>query len=158
MLEDDLDLEADLGIDTVKQVEIFAKVAAEFNFPVPEDLKLRDLNTIAKLSAYVNQKSAAMNTIPATGSGASEPAASAAAAPATTEVIEASEADPFPDPASPIKRLVVRVDEARMPEEKVTDLKDKTILVSLDNHGFANAVIEKIEALGGKAVTLGPQG
>ncbi|MCP4671032.1 MAG: polyketide synthase, partial [Desulfobacula sp.] len=30
MLEDDLDLEADLGIDTVKQVEIFAKIASHF--------------------------------------------------------------------------------------------------------------------------------
>jgi hypothetical protein len=29
MLEDELDLEADLGIDTVKQVEIFGKVAGE---------------------------------------------------------------------------------------------------------------------------------
>ncbi|WP_299983457.1 type I polyketide synthase, partial [Desulfobacula sp.] len=30
MLENDLDLEADLGIDTVKQVEIFAKIASHF--------------------------------------------------------------------------------------------------------------------------------
>ncbi len=158
MLEDDLDLEADLGIDTVKQVEIFAKVAGEFNFPVPEDLKLRDLNTIAKLSAYINQKTAAMNTITATGSGASAPAAeTAAAAPAAQapEAVDASpQADPFPDPASPIKRLVVRVDEAKMPEGKITDLKDKTILVTLDNHGFAKAVIQRIKSLGGKVVTL----
>ena len=33
MLEDTLDLEADLGIDTVKQVEIFAKAAGHFGFP-----------------------------------------------------------------------------------------------------------------------------
>ncbi|MBU8849611.1 MAG: acyltransferase domain-containing protein, partial [Desulfobacterales bacterium] len=56
MLEDDLDLEADLGIDTVKQVEIFAKVASYFSFSVPDDLKLRDLNTIAKLADYVVTK------------------------------------------------------------------------------------------------------
>jgi len=56
MLEDDLDLEADLGIDTVKQVEIFAKVASHFGFPVPDDLKLRDLNTIAKLAEYIVTK------------------------------------------------------------------------------------------------------
>ncbi len=56
MLEEDLDLEADLGIDTVKQVEIFGKVAGKFGFSVPDDLKLRDLNTIAKLGEYVSSK------------------------------------------------------------------------------------------------------
>ncbi len=53
MLEETLDLEADLGIDTVKQVEIFAKIASTFGFSVPDDLKLRDLNTIEKLGSYV---------------------------------------------------------------------------------------------------------
>ncbi|MBF0376335.1 MAG: SDR family NAD(P)-dependent oxidoreductase [Desulfamplus sp.] len=56
MLEPELDLEADLGIDTVKQVEIFANAASHFGFAVPEDLKLRDLNTIAKLAAYIDSK------------------------------------------------------------------------------------------------------
>ena len=156
MLEDDLDLEADLGIDTVKQVEIFAKVASTFGFPVPEDLKLRDLNTIAKLAEYINQKTAAAvpETIPATGSG-TEPVS---AEPVIVDDASVAE-DIFPDIASPIKRLVVRVDEAPMPKEQapkeqMTDLKGKTILVSLDNHGFAKAVIKKIESLGGKAVTM----
>ena len=56
MLEDELDLEADLGIDTVKQVEIFGKVSERFGLEVPEDLKLRDLNTIAKLSDYLGRQ------------------------------------------------------------------------------------------------------
>ncbi len=73
MLEDTLDLEADLGIDTVKQVEIFAKAASHFGFPVPEDLKLRDLNTIAKLADYINTKAtpAGPDTPPPTGGGLS---------------------------------------------------------------------------------------
>ncbi|WDP92222.1 MAG: acyltransferase domain-containing protein [Desulfobacter sp.] len=158
MLEDDLDLEADLGIDTVKQVEIFAKVAAAFNFPVPEDLKLRDLNTIAKLSAYIQERTAAApaaspEVIPATGS-APETAPPAAVSAAEPGAQAPQDADPFPDPASPIKRLVVRVDEAEIPAPRITGLKDKTILVSLDSHGFAKAVIKRIEALGGRAVTL----
>ncbi len=56
MLEHDLDLEADLGIDTVKQVEIFGNIASHFEFSVPDDLKLRDLNTIAKLAEYIGTK------------------------------------------------------------------------------------------------------
>ena len=42
MLEDELDLEADLGIDTVKQVEIFGKSPRTSDSKSPEDLKLRD--------------------------------------------------------------------------------------------------------------------
>ena len=53
MLAADLDLEADLGIDTVKQVEVFGKISDHFNLPVPEDLKLRELNTIARLADYI---------------------------------------------------------------------------------------------------------
>ncbi|MGD9733059.1 MAG: beta-ketoacyl synthase N-terminal-like domain-containing protein, partial [Desulfamplus sp.] len=63
MLDPELDLEADLGIDTVKQVEIFANTASHFGFPVPEDLKLRDLNTIARLAAYIDTKVGTSNSI-----------------------------------------------------------------------------------------------
>ncbi|MBF0411502.1 MAG: SDR family NAD(P)-dependent oxidoreductase [Desulfamplus sp.] len=63
MLDPELDLEADLGIDTVKQVEIFANTASHFGFPVPEDLKLRDLNTIARLAAYIDTKVGTSNII-----------------------------------------------------------------------------------------------
>ncbi|WP_300674591.1 type I polyketide synthase, partial [Desulfoluna sp.] len=73
MLEADLDLEADLGIDTVKQVEVFGKVSAHFGLDVPEDLQLRDLNTIAKLAGYI-----------AAQSGGAAPAASAAPAAGAT--------------------------------------------------------------------------
>ncbi len=73
MLAEDLDLEADLGIDTVKQVEIFGKVASKFGFAVPDDLRLRDLNTIEKLAAYIQTQVPAApvpaeEPIPATGS------------------------------------------------------------------------------------------
>src|SRR5581483_690023 len=45
MLDLDLDLEADLGIDTVKQAEMFAAVRAAYNIPRDENLKLREFPT-----------------------------------------------------------------------------------------------------------------
>src|SRR6185436_17870642 len=42
MLDLDLDLEADLGVDTVKQDETFAAVRAAFDIPRRDALKLRD--------------------------------------------------------------------------------------------------------------------
>ena len=53
MLDLDLDLEADLGIDTVKQAEMFASVRATFNIPRDENLKLRDYPTLASVIQFV---------------------------------------------------------------------------------------------------------
>jgi malonyl CoA-acyl carrier protein transacylase/3-oxoacyl-(acyl-carrier-protein) synthase/NAD(P)-dependent dehydrogenase (short-subunit alcohol dehydrogenase family) len=52
MLDLDLDLEADLGIDTVKQAEMFASVRAAFNIPRDENLKLRDFPTLARVIQF----------------------------------------------------------------------------------------------------------
>ena len=42
MLDLDLDLEADLGVDTVKQAELFAAIREIYDIPRDENLKLRD--------------------------------------------------------------------------------------------------------------------
>ena len=55
MLELDLDLEADLGVDTVKQAEVFAMVREEFNIPRKDDLKLRDYPTLRHVIEFVKQ-------------------------------------------------------------------------------------------------------
>ncbi|MEA1969230.1 MAG: acyltransferase domain-containing protein, partial [Thermodesulfobacteriota bacterium] len=187
MLEDDLDLEADLGIDTVKQVEIFAKAASHFGFKVPEDLKLRDLNTIAKLSAYVDSMTTPDETPPGGGGkpeGGGKPDSSKTARqehkqgltgevvnqPAEERVLAAistDEEDQFPDPASPIKRLIVRTKETRMPgvlskRKNKTDktsknnFKGKTFIVTPDSHGFSKKIIKLIKEKKGKVITVGP--
>src|SRR5260370_26377204 len=51
MLELDLDLEADLGIDTVKQVGVFGKVRDELGLPREPNASLRDVNTLRKVVA-----------------------------------------------------------------------------------------------------------
>ncbi|MBN1581389.1 MAG: SDR family NAD(P)-dependent oxidoreductase, partial [Anaerolineae bacterium] len=53
MLDPDLDLEADLGIDTVKQAEVFATIREAYDIPRREDLKLRDYNTLDKVVGFV---------------------------------------------------------------------------------------------------------
>ena len=56
MLDLDLDLEADLGIDTVKQAEMFAAVRATYNIPRDENLKLRDFPTLAHVIRFAHDK------------------------------------------------------------------------------------------------------
>ena len=54
MLDLDLDLEADLGIDTVKQAEMFAAIRAAYNIPRDENLKLRDFPTLAHVIQFAH--------------------------------------------------------------------------------------------------------
>ena len=53
MLDMDLDLEADLGVDTVKQAETFAAVREAFDIPRQENLKLRDFPTLKHVVGFV---------------------------------------------------------------------------------------------------------
>ena len=53
MLDLDLDLEADLGIDTVKQAEMFAAIRETYNIPRDPNLKLRDFPTLALVIQFV---------------------------------------------------------------------------------------------------------
>ena len=56
MLDLDLDLEADLGIDTVKQAEMFAAIRAAYNIPRDENLKLRDFPTLAHVIKFAQDR------------------------------------------------------------------------------------------------------
>ena len=56
MLDLDLDLEADLGVDTVKQAEMFAAIRGTYNIPRDENLKLRDYPTLAHVIRFVYEK------------------------------------------------------------------------------------------------------
>ena len=53
MLDLDLDLEADLGVDTVKQAELFAAIREIYNIPRDENRKLRDYPTLAHVIRFV---------------------------------------------------------------------------------------------------------
>jgi len=58
MLDLDLDLEADLGVDTVKQAELFAAVREMYAIPRREDLRLSDYNTLSKVVGFVKENTA----------------------------------------------------------------------------------------------------
>ena len=72
LLDLDLDLEADLGVDTVKQAEVFAAVRDKFNVERDENLQLRDFPTLTHVIGWVRDKTGIQPT-------AAAPAASAAA-------------------------------------------------------------------------------
>ena len=56
MLDTDLDLEADLGIDTVKQAEFISEVREAFNIPRIDGLKIADFPTIKHIIGFMEQE------------------------------------------------------------------------------------------------------
>ncbi len=94
----DLDLEADLGVDTVKQAEVFAAVRERFGVERDESLSLRDFPTLTHVIGWVRDKTAEATPTPAAGGSppeqapAAEPVPAAAAeagGPSVEEVTEA---------------------------------------------------------------------
>ena len=56
MLDLDLDLEADLGVDTVKQAEVFAAIREAYNISRDDNLQLRDYNTLSRVIDFVYER------------------------------------------------------------------------------------------------------
>ena len=56
LLDLDLDLEADLGIDTVKQAELFAQVRETYGIERDDTLKLRDYPTLNHVIGFVRDR------------------------------------------------------------------------------------------------------
>ena len=87
MLDLDLDLEADLGVDTVKQAETFAAIQEEYSIERDDTLALRDYPTLNHVIGFVKDKrpDLAAPPQPSAGLGSAQTATPtiARAAPAT---------------------------------------------------------------------------
>ncbi len=117
MLDLDLDLEADLGIDTVKQAETFVAVREAFGIPQVENLRLRDFPTLRDVVGFVyKQKPELKPSAPAVAAPAVAPSAPApAVAPAPTPT-PAPAAAPAVDPVA-AKVLAVVAEKTGYPPE-----------------------------------------
>ncbi len=78
MLDVDLDLEADLGIDTVKQAEVFASMREAYAIPRDDTVKMRDFPTLAHIIRFIEERAAVPVIEPVRQPAAAVPAAQAA--------------------------------------------------------------------------------
>ncbi|MCG8553002.1 MAG: KR domain-containing protein, partial [Desulfobacterales bacterium] len=150
MLEADLDLEADLGIDTVKQVETFGKITKSYGLSVPEDINLSELNTISKISEYIQAQVA--GTV-----------SNNADTPPTTPSVQASETQGSGQstriPDSPqdtgIQSYAFGLRKLPNPVSDKSGLDGQTYLITMDSQGFGRAVAELIKENKGHAICVG---
>jgi acyl carrier protein len=87
LLEPDLDLEADLGVDTVKQAEVFAAVRTHYQLERDENLKLRDFPTLRHVAGWVRQRAGLGEAPVAVAATVASPTASTAVASAPTPAV-----------------------------------------------------------------------
>ena len=112
MLDLDLDMEADLGIDTVKQAELFAGMREHYGIAQQDGIQLKDYPTIRHCIKFVL-------------ANAGKPAVSVQAAPvAQPTVTPVAQPTPVvqPAPVAPAKAL----DEATVTKEVVNMVAEKT--------------------------------
>jgi len=160
MLDLDLDLEADLGVDTVKQAEMFAAVRAAYNIPRDEGLKLRDFPTLAHVIKFAHDRAAVQSTAPSSPENkeprkpkpprsVSSPV-SQAARPVLTSL----------DAANRIPRRVpVPILRPPLPFCKTTNVKlDRSSRVVLmpDQGGVAEALTNHLQTLGVEVLRIDP--
>ncbi len=166
MLDLDLDLEADLGVDTVKQAELMAAIRGLYNIPRDENLKLRDFPTLRHVIKFAQDKLAAStpaNAVAFAGGSSSQGGIPAAAAPATTErkleLVPAAVAPTTPAPvlasldaANAIPRRVpvpmLRPPLAVSKPTGVTLGPGSRVVIMPDQGGVADALTERLQKLG----------
>jgi len=148
MLDLDLDLEADLGVDTVKQAEMFAAVRAAYNIPRDENLKLRDFPTLHHVIQFARDRSEPA----ATPAIAKKVAGVEAEAPVSEPLSEAAPGLPSTCDANRVPRRVP-VPELRPPLTlcKVTSVKldqGSRVVVMRDHGGVGDALEKLLRATG----------
>jgi acyl transferase domain-containing protein len=149
MLGLDLNIEADLGIDSIKRVEIIASFRRQRSAGEQAQLqavmdRLTGLKTLRELSRVIEE----------TLSGATPkaaPAAPAAAAPVRVQ----QAVSPAPQAAPALPRVVFSVVDAPRPDAKISSRAQAGFtLVTDDGAGAAAAVCARLRAAGERAVLL----
>ncbi len=138
----DLDLEADLGIDTVKQAEVFAAIREAYGIPFDDTLKLRDYPTLSHVVGFVRERAA---------SAVEDREPLSDAAPGAEVSPPASEPGDFP---RRVPVAVVRPALEQCVETGVSLETGRRVILMPDSSGVAAALASRLQALGVEVLTI----
>ena len=153
MLDLDLDLEADLGIDTVKQAEMFAAIRAAYNIARDENLKLRDFPTLAHVIKFAEDRSGlAVSASRPKEERGKEPAgfssSAAAMAPTKTPRQPAAGLDAANRVARRVPLPLLRPPLSMCKTTSVALEPGVRVVIMPDNGGVADALAQRLERKG----------
>jgi malonyl CoA-acyl carrier protein transacylase len=140
MLDLELDMEADLGIDTVKQAEMFAAIREVFGIPRDENIQLRDYPTLGHAIQFVLEKR------PDLAGGEVAPAAeSPLEMEVEAEVFTGDSSEAFPA-RSPLPLVRPSIDLCKRTDVSLG--KGSRVIVVQDTGGIGKALVRKLEKEG----------
>ncbi len=157
MLELDLDLEADLGIDTVKQAETFAAVREAYGIARDDNLELRDFPTLNHVIAWVKERLPETDTATA---ATEEPSEEAPAAPALSDSTQGLRRVPVAVLRPPLElckptgveleegaRVVVMADRGAVAKALIKQLQKRGVeVLAIDDRPSADELVARLES------------
>ena len=153
LLEPDLDLEADLGVDTVKQAEVFAAVREQYGVERDDNLQLRDFPTLNHVAAWVRDRAGLDAPAATTGSATPTGPGGAPITPAPTVVLgdlDAVDALPRRVPVPSLRPPVSACLSTGI------DLDGARVVVMLDEGGVGDALVKLLDKAGATALAVDP--
>jgi NAD(P)-dependent dehydrogenase (short-subunit alcohol dehydrogenase family) len=144
MLSLDVNLEADLGIDSIKRVEILSEVAADLGDTgqsLPAGIEMEKLTTLSTLRGIIDYLGAAL-----TATAAKLTAANGTAAPAVN--------GPAPGKMLSVQRGLVALVEAPLSGSADTLPARGVVLLTDDGRGVAQEVADRLADLGQRTILL----
>ena len=160
MLDLDLDLEADLGVDTVKQAELFATVREIYGIAREDTLQLRDFPTLNHVVAFALDRAGGARadetpTAADPAPAAAVPAPTAAPAePATVSPEALSGLDPCDQVPRRVPTAVLRPPLELCRPTGVTLAAGSRVVVMPDRAGVADALVERLHQRGVDTLVL----
>ncbi len=156
MLDLDLDLEADLGVDTVKQAETFTSVREAFDIPRPDSLALRDYPTLRHVIGFVytarpelKASAAPVAATPQPAALSPQPSASPVAPSSTTYDIAEADRAPRRVP-TPVLRPSI---DLCKPTGATLDAGSR-VIVMMDRGGVGKSLLSRLQKRGVTALTF----
>jgi 3-oxoacyl-(acyl-carrier-protein) synthase/NAD(P)-dependent dehydrogenase (short-subunit alcohol dehydrogenase family)/acyl carrier protein len=146
-LDLDLDLEADLGIDTIKQAQILGLIRDRYSLEREEGIRLKDFPTLRHVIGYI------LKRVESAVREAVRPVSGAQPAPPDEE----SEGDSTGSPAwTMLRRSVVKLKQTPLPDSstRLRLLPGHSVVLTDDGLGIASALKKRLEEYGIKAVLL----
>ncbi|HPB71640.1 MAG TPA: SDR family NAD(P)-dependent oxidoreductase, partial [Phycicoccus sp.] len=151
LLDPELDLEADLGVDTVKQAEVFAAVREVYGVERDATLQLRDFPTLGHVAGWVRSKVGADAGPGGQAAAAAEPQSATPPAPKTIQGdLRAIDALPRRIPVPALRPGIGDCVETGVV------LDGARVVVMLDEGGVGAALVKRLEKAGATALTLDP--
>ena len=152
MLDLDLDLEADLGIDTVKQAEMFAAIRAAYDIPREDNLKLRDFPTLAHTIQFVYDRKPELRKKPAAAQPEPKPTQAPENASAPKPVVGSIAAADLIPRRVPVPQLRPALSLCK--PTGVALKQGSRVIVMPDQGGVGKALIGKLEKLGVQVLVI----